>query len=86
MQSNQILDEITVWLRRKNGSFDFGYFDCDTDLIDEGILSSLDFVEFILFLEQRSGTHILDEDMEPAHFRTVRSIMRRFFCPPDRTL
>ena len=46
----------------------------DTDLIDEGLLDSLQFVQLVLHLEEDFGMHISLEDLGIDHFRSVTSI------------
>src|SRR5438445_9301985 len=46
----------------------------DTDLIDEGLLDSLQFVQLVLHLEEDFGMHISLEDLGIDHFRSVVSI------------
>ena len=46
----------------------------ETDLIDTGILDSLKFVELMMQLEQRFGTRVELNDLEPDNFRTLRRI------------
>ncbi|MGH2566809.1 MAG: acyl carrier protein [Bacteroidota bacterium] len=46
----------------------------DTDLIGEGVLDSLMFVEFLLHLEQRFGVKISLEELEIDNFRSINAI------------
>lgn len=56
-----------------------GEIDPRADLIESRVLDSLRFVEFLYFLEQRTGQEISLEDVTPEDFRTVESIVARFF-------
>lgn len=58
---------------------DLTEIDLDLDLIENRILDSLGFVNFLYVLEEQTGTEISLEDVTPEDFRTVRNIARRFF-------
>ncbi len=46
----------------------------DTDLLEEGLLDSLSFVDLLLCLEREFGTVITLEDLELDNFRSVARI------------
>lgn len=46
----------------------------DTDLVDAGLLDSLQFVQLVLHLEEDFGMHISLEDLVIDHFRSIESI------------
>jgi acyl carrier protein len=46
----------------------------DFPLIEHGLLTSLDTLELVLFLEQQFGIKIDDEDVTEENFRSVRAI------------
>ena len=46
----------------------------DTDLLETGILDSLQFVELLLHLEQETGTTISLDDLEIDNFRSIAKI------------
>lgn len=46
----------------------------DYPLIENGLLTSLDTLELILFLEQEFGIKVDDEDVTEENFRSVRAI------------
>ncbi|WP_327697966.1 acyl carrier protein [Streptomyces sp. NBC_00459] len=56
--------------------------DLDLDLIENRILDSLGFVNFLYVLEEHTGQEISLESVTPEDFRTVRSITQRFFDGP----
>jgi acyl carrier protein len=51
----------------------------DCDLIENRILDSLAFVEFILLVEEHSGREISIDSVSKEDFRTIESIRKRFF-------
>ncbi len=46
----------------------------DTDLLDTGLLDSLQLVELLVVLEQEFGTTISFDEIELDNFRTIRNI------------
>ena len=57
--------------------------DHDTHLFDEGVVDSLGILRLIAFLELRIGRPIADNEIVMEHFRTVRTIERRFGLGSD---
>jgi acyl carrier protein len=51
----------------------------DLDLIENRVLDSLGFVNFLYVLEEQTGREISMEQVTPEDFRTVQAIRRRFF-------
>lgn len=52
----------------------------DTPIIDSGILSSLDIVEFVLYIESLRGDEIDLDDLEPEVFTSTNTMYRTFFA------
>lgn len=53
--------------------------DPDFDLIDNRVLDSLGFVNFLYVLEEQTGREITLDQVSPEDFRTLRRIRERFF-------
>ncbi|MCW2503659.1 MAG: hypothetical protein JWO79_1943 [Actinomycetia bacterium] len=51
----------------------------DLDLIENRVLDSLGFVNFLYVLEEQTGREISMDEVTPEDFRTVQAIRRRFF-------
>jgi acyl carrier protein len=51
----------------------------DTPILERGILSSLDVVELILFIERIKGDEVDMEKIQPETIRDVDSIYQAFF-------
>ncbi|OEV05588.1 phosphopantetheine-binding protein [Streptomyces oceani] len=51
----------------------------DTDLIDNRLIDSLSFVEFVFLLEQLSGRSIDMDTLEVDEIRTLAAIEEQFF-------
>ena len=46
----------------------------DTDLIEAGLLDSLNFAQLMVYVEQEFAMHISPEDLEFDHFRSIANI------------
>ncbi|MFE2560114.1 phosphopantetheine-binding protein [Streptomyces sp. NPDC059352] len=57
----------------------------DLDLIENRLIDSLSFVEFVFLLEQESGTAIQMETLEVETIRTLGAIEQHFFKAPAQT-
>ncbi|MFD0885014.1 hypothetical protein ACFQ08_10690 [Streptosporangium algeriense] len=57
---------------------DLGTIDPDYDLIDNRVLDSLGFVNFLYVLEEQTGREISLDEVSPEDFRTLRRIRERF--------
>jgi acyl carrier protein len=53
-----------------------GQLRVDTPLLDDDLLDSLAVYEVVMFLEQRYGIEVLDEEVVPENFGTVASLAR----------
>lgn len=54
-------------------------FDDADDLIENGLVDSLQFVEFVMLIAELSGKEIALDDLDIEQFRTIHSIRRAFF-------
>jgi acyl carrier protein len=52
----------------------------DTQIVKEGILSSLDIVEFVLFIESLRGAEVDADAIEPSVFRSIDTVYGAFFA------
>ena len=52
----------------------------DTPIIEEGYLSSLDIVEFILYIEALRGEEVEIDDLEPEVFTSTNTMYQTFFA------
>ncbi len=52
----------------------------DTPIIESGLLSSLDVVEFVLYIESLLGDEIDLEDLEPEVFTSTNTMYATFFA------
>jgi acyl carrier protein len=81
--ADEQVDLIRKWLLERNTGL--GDIDLDLDLIESRALSSLAFVNFVLYLEEITGKEI-DIAAQPATaFRTLRSIRDNFVAAARST-
>lgn len=52
----------------------------DTPILERGILSSLDIVELVLFVESLRGDEVDTEAIEPAVFTSIDTLYHGFFA------
>ena len=75
---------VEAWIRSKKRTPGEVQMTPDTDLIENRRIDSLDFAEFLFFLEELTGTEIELESVDVNAFRTLRSIESRFLSgQPD---
>jgi acyl carrier protein len=51
----------------------------ETKILEEGIVSSLDIVELVLFIESQRGEEVDTEDIDPEVFTSVNTLYAAFF-------
>lgn len=51
----------------------------ETKILEEGIVSSLDIVELVLYIENLRGTEVDTEDIDPEVFASVNTLYEAFF-------
>ena len=52
----------------------------ETPIVESGLLSSLDIVEFVLYIESLTGREIDAEELEPAAFTNTNTMYATFFA------
>ena len=68
--------QIKQWLLNANGTID--EIDLNTDLVDTRVIDSLQFVTFLLFLEELREAEIPAALIDASNFRTLRAIQDAF--------
>ncbi len=80
MEAPEIIEQLRGWiLERANAPAD-RLTDSEMPILDEGLLSSLDIVEFILFIESLRGEEVDIESIEPEVFTNLRTLYDAFFA------
>jgi len=76
----QVIERLRTWLVRQNPEAAGKDIFPDTDIIETGLLDSLQLVEFILLVEMESGKRILSEHIDASWLRTLGGIYEHFFA------
>ena len=71
-------DQIVAWLRETNP--DATTIDNTTDLFESGLVTSIQFVELVLLVEELSGQEIAVDDNAVERFRTLQAISDNYFA------
>lgn len=71
------LAEIKKWILSRHP--EVSDIEPDFDLLDNRLVDSLSFVEFVLTIEELSGRAVDMNSIEIDHFRTLNSIGSQFF-------
>jgi acyl carrier protein len=81
------MDEVTVkqqlrdWIvSRSKIPVAEGQLTDDTPIIEDGYLSSLDIVEFVLYIESLRGDEVDLDDLEPEVFESTNTMYQAFFA------
>jgi acyl carrier protein len=70
-----IVDGIIAWIEENiNASKPHAKISPETPLLDEGLMTSLDFLHLVFFLEERHSIKFDIEELTPENFRTPATI------------
>lgn len=78
----EFIDRIMEWIVRKNPDIDFLEITDETDLIEKRLIDSLQFVEFILFLEEITGEQVYTSEFKIDSIRTLQ-IINKCYGPKE---
>ncbi|MER6778153.1 MULTISPECIES: acyl carrier protein [unclassified Streptomyces] len=73
---DDVIKPVVDWLRERNPTV--GEIPEDLDLIENRLIDSLGFMEFILLLEDLIGRELQLDQIDVNHFRTLRSLTDHF--------
>lgn len=80
MSEGEIREQLRAWILARAKDKPARLPD-DLPLLEKGVLSSLDVVELIVYIERlRGGSEVPAESLEPAAFRDINSMYRAFFA------
>jgi acyl carrier protein len=71
------LDQVIAWILARHP--ELTEFDPDCDLIDNRLIDSMSFLEFIALIERLTGRPVDPESLNLDDFRTLNRIERAFF-------
>lgn len=81
MDDKTIREELRGWILERSGAPADRLSSDDQPILDEGLQSSLDVVEFILFIESLREEEVDIENIEPEVFTNIDTLVEAFF--PD---
>jgi acyl carrier protein len=73
------ISKVREWIVQKNSSIHPDVLTEDIDLIENRIIDSLQFVEFILFLEEITGRDVYTQEFKLDSVKTMRAIEENYF-------
>lgn len=80
MQESDVRQKLRDWILKHAKTAPGPTFSDQTQLLEEGILSSLDIVEFVLFIESLRGEDVDVDDIEPEVFTSIDTLHAAFFA------
>lgn len=81
MEDTSVKDKLRDWVvSRSKVPVSAAEFDHDTPILEGGYLSSLDIVEFVLYVESLRGEEVDMEDLEPEVFTSTNTMYQAFFA------
>ena len=75
----EIRQALRDWILKTSGKIKPEEFTDETPIIEQRIISSLQIMDLILFLEQQTGQPIDATQLKPGVFRNVSVIYQNFF-------
>jgi acyl carrier protein len=75
----EILGEIRGWILKNNPKVDPAALTDQTRILEERIISSVQIMDLLLFLEDLRGTPIEIDDLKAGTFQDIQSIYSNFF-------
>lgn len=80
MDEARIRSQLKTWIVEHTKAPKPVVVEDDTRILEKGILSSLDVVEFVLFIESLRGEEVDTDAIEPEAFASVDALYRFFFA------
>jgi len=80
MQELEVRAKLRDWIARHAKRPLAAKFDDETPVLELGILSSLDVVEFVLYIESLRGNEVDADNIEPEAFTNVNTLYSAFFA------
>lgn len=81
MDEQQIRAELRQWILEHAKSKPQAELTDQTPILETGLLSSLDVVEFVLFIEELREEEVDTDDIEPETFTSIDTLWAGFFAP-----
>jgi len=77
--TGKAIGKVREWIVQKNTSIHPDVLTEDIDLIENRMIDSLQFVEFILFLEEMTGRDVYTNEFKLDSVKTLRAIEKNYF-------
>jgi len=83
MEESEIRSQLREWIAEHSKAKATADSVTDqTPLLETGLLSSLDIVEFVLFIEELREEEVDTDDIEPEVFTSIDTLVDGFFVEP----
>jgi acyl carrier protein len=79
----RIRAELRRWILAHSKTAPRSTLSDETQLLETGLLSSLDVVELVLFVEELRGGELETDDIEPEAFSSVDAMWHAFFATKE---
>lgn len=79
MQETEVRQQLRRWITKHAKTPPGSDFSDETRILEQGILSSLDIVEFVLYIESLRGDEVDTDAIEPDAFTSVNAVYKAFF-------
>jgi acyl carrier protein len=79
MSEAEIRSQLRRWILDRAGASEDRLASDDLPILEEGLLSSLDIVEFVLFIESLRGEEVDIEAIDPEVFTNIDTLYKAFF-------
>lgn len=80
MQELEVRGKLRDWIAKHAKKPFTDEFNDETPVLELGILSSLDVVEFVLFIEDLRGCDVDADDIGPEAFTNINAVYSAFFA------
>jgi acyl carrier protein len=80
MQELEVREKLRGWMAKHSKKPLPSQFDDRTPVLELGILSSLDIVEFVLYIESLRGADIDPDGIEASAFSSIDTVYSAFFA------
>lgn len=74
----QMKQELREWVLKKNGKIDAHELTDETQIIEQRIITSLQIMDLILYLEKITGKPVEIEQLKPGAFKNIQTIYQNF--------
>jgi len=80
IEEDEVRAKLRGWILKHAKTAPRSAFNDDMLILEEGILSSLDIVEFVLYIESLRGDEIDVDDIDPQVFTSINTLYAAFFA------